>query len=67
MNSHDFNKLIGLLSKLNTATEKATATDGCFRKYHNQSIEAIKDLPFHLKRLEQGLRTAKILTPEMGA
>lgn len=67
MNSHDFNKLIGLLSKLNTATERATATDGCFRKYHNQSIEAIKGLPFHLKRLEQGLKTAKILTPEMGA
>lgn len=64
MNSHDFNKLMSLLAKLNAATNRATKTDGCFRKYHNQSIEALKDLPYHLKRLEQGLKTAKVLTPE---
>ena len=61
MDTHDFNKLIGLLSKLNAATNKATVVDGSFKKYHTQSIEAIKDIPLHLKRLEQGLKTAKIL------
>ena len=61
MDTQDFNKLIGLISKLNAATNKATVVDGCFKKYHNQSIEAIKDIPLHLKRLEQGLKTAKIL------
>ena len=67
MNSNDFNKLIGLLSKLNNATARATATDDCFRKYHDQSVKAMKDLPYHLKRLEQGLKTAKIMTPEASA
>lgn len=62
MDSNDFNKLIGLLSKLSNATNKASETDGSFRKYHTQSIDAIKDLPTHLKRLEQGLRTAKYLS-----
>ena len=61
MDTQDFNKLIGLLSKLNAATNKATVIDVSFKKYHNQSIEAIKDIPLHLKRLEQGLKTAKIL------
>ncbi len=62
MDSKDFNKLIGLLSKLSNATSKASEIDGSFRKYHTQSIDAIKDLPSHLKRLEQGLKTAKILS-----
>ena len=61
MDSNDFNKLISLLSKLDNATSKATRTDGSFRKYHNQSIEVLKDMPVHLKRIEQGLRTARIL------
>jgi len=61
MNSSDFNKLIGLLSKLNNATSRASQTDGAFQKYHNRSMEALQDLPLHLKRLEQGLRTAKII------
>jgi len=61
MDTQDFNKLIGLLSKLNAATNKATVVDGSFKKYHTQSIDAIKDFPIHLKRLEQGLKTAKIL------
>jgi len=62
MNSNDFMKLNGLLAKLMAATDKANKTDGSFSKYHNQSMEKMKDLPFHLKRLEQGLRTAKIVT-----
>ena len=65
MNSTDFNKLIGLLSKLSNATTKANEVDGSFRKYHTQSMDAIKDLPNHLKRLEQGLKTAKILGSEV--
>ena len=61
MNSSDFNRLIGLLSKLNSATSKASRTDGSFQKYHTGAIEALRDLPSHIKRLEQGLRTAKII------
>ena len=61
MGTQDFNKLISLLSKLNAATNKATVVDGSFKKYHTQSIDAIKDIPSHLKRIEQGLKTAKIL------
>ena len=62
MNSSDFNRLIGLLSKLDHATNKAARTDGSFQKYHFSSIEKLKELPSHIKRLEQGLRTAKIIT-----
>ena len=61
MNSSDFNRLIGLLSKLDNATNKAAQTDGCFQKYHTGSIEVLRDFPLHLKKLEQGLRTAKII------
>ncbi len=61
MNTHDFNRLLGLLAKLDAATNKATELDGSFRKYHTNSIEIIKELPFHLKRIEQGLITAKIM------
>ncbi len=61
MDSNDFNKLIGLLSKLNAATSKAKREDGCFSKYHTSSIEILNDLPTHIRRLEQGLRTARVL------
>jgi len=61
MNSSDFNRLIGLLSKLDSATNKAARTDGSFQKYHIGSMEILRDLPLHIKRLEQGLRTAKII------
>ena len=64
MNNQDFNRLIGLLSKLESATSRATKTDGCFKKYHNNSIEALHSLPNHIKRLEQGLRTARIIGQE---
>ncbi len=64
MNTQDFNKLVGLLSKLDHATKKATQLDGSFKKYHNHSMEALSNLPNHLKRLEQGLRTAKIIGQE---
>lgn len=61
MDANDFNKLKGLLAKLSAATSKAKREDGCFSKYHNNSIEVLSDLPLHLKRLEQGLKTARIL------
>ncbi|MFT4663296.1 MAG: 2,3-bisphosphoglycerate-independent phosphoglycerate mutase [Polaribacter sp.] len=61
MDSNDFNKLISLLSKLDNATNKAKMVDGSFRKYHTQSIEILKDMPVHLKKIEQGLRTAQML------
>jgi hypothetical protein len=61
MNSIDFNRLSGLLSKLDSATSKAARTDGTFQKYHLGSMEVLRDLPLHLKKLEQGLRTAKII------
>ena len=65
MNSHDFNRLLSLLAKLKSATNKASLVDGSFRKYHTQSIEALQELPFHLNRLEQGLKTAKIINQEV--
>jgi len=61
MNTHDFNKLNGLLSKLHAATNKASQTDGSFRKYHTNSVAAVHNLQQHLNHLEQGLRTAKIV------
>lgn len=61
MNSSDFNRLIGLLSKLDHATNTAARTDGSFQKYHNNSMEKLKGLSSHIKRLEQGLRTAKVI------
>jgi hypothetical protein len=61
MSTTDFIKLKGLLSKLDSATKRALLTDGSFQKYHINSIEALKDIPFHLKKIEQGLETAKML------
>ena len=61
MDSNDFNKLIGLLTKFTAATEKANREDGTFRKYHERSISELRNFPNHLKRIEQGLRTAKII------
>lgn len=61
MNHDDFIKLNGLLSKLDVATEKAATTDGTFKKYHINSIEILKQIPEHLRSLEQGLTTAKII------
>ncbi len=63
MSSADFIKLIGLLSKLDSATSRALQNDGSFQKYHIRSIEALKDIPLHLKKIEQGLKTAKLLNP----
>lgn len=61
MNSQDFKKLNGLLAKLDAATDKAVSTDGTFKRYHNSSVEILKNLPEHLRSLEQGLTTAKII------
>jgi len=64
MNSQDMNRLNGLLAKLSVASEKAAREDGSFRKYHAQSIEALRAMRIHLKHLEHGLRTAKMLQPQ---
>lgn len=61
MNSTDFDKLIGLLSKLTAAAEKADREDGTFSRYHHSSITQLRSFPDHLKKIEQGLRTAKII------
>jgi len=58
MNEADFNKLNGLLSKLENVTDKAAKEDGCFRKYHSSSITSIKAMRANLKVIEHGLRTA---------
>ena len=63
MSTTDFIKLKGLLSKLDSATNRALHNDGTFQKYHTDSIEALKDVPFHLQKIEQGLKTAKMLNP----
>ena len=62
MNHDDFVKLNGLLAKLDVATEKAVTTDGTFKRYHTSSVELLKHLPEHLRSLEQGLTTAKIIS-----
>ena len=62
MNLADFNKLNGLLSKLENATDKAAKEDGCFRKYHSGSINSIKAMRANLKTIEHGLRTANIIS-----
>lgn len=61
MNSQDFNRLQGLLAKLNAATNKAAKTDGSFKKYHTESMDLLQDLPNHLKNIEQGLKTARVI------
>jgi len=64
MNISDFNKLNGLLSKLENATDRAAREDGCFRKYHSGSINSIKAMRANLKTIEHGLRTANFLVEE---
>jgi len=61
MNATDFNKLNGLLSKLESAANKASREDGSFRKYHNESVATLKAMRANLKHLEHGLRTANIV------
>jgi hypothetical protein len=61
MNHEDFIKLHGLLAKLDAATNKAVITDGTFKKYHTSSVELLKNLPVHLRLLEQGLKTARVI------
>ena len=61
MNQEDFIKLHGLLAKLDMATNKAVITDKTFKKYHTDSIRLLHDLPTHLRQIEQGLMTAKVI------
>ena len=61
MDSTDFNKLLGLLSKFTAATEKANRTDDTFKKYHHSYITQLREFPEQLRRIEQGLRTAKVI------
>ena len=60
MNNTDFIRLNGLLSKLESALHRAEYEDGSFKKYYHNSVEAIKESQNHLRKLEEGLRTAKI-------
>ncbi|MEM6318303.1 MAG: hypothetical protein AAF960_11580 [Bacteroidota bacterium] len=64
MNQEDFVQLRSLLAKLNMATSKAAVTDVTFKKYHAGSIQVLKEFPVHLRQLEQGLKTAKVLVPQ---
>jgi len=61
MNHDDFTKLHCLLAKLDVAAHKAATIDGTFKKYNTSSIEVLKDLPVHLRQLEQGLKNAKVV------
>ncbi len=65
MNSHDFNKMMSLISKLRVAINHAKKTDSTFNKCHSQSISFITELDGHMKKIEEGLTTAKVLKPEM--
>jgi len=61
MDATDFNKLKGLLSKLTAAAEKANREDNSFKRFHGDSVIQLRSLPDQLRRIEQGLRTAKII------
>lgn len=61
MTNNDFLRLKGLLAKLNATTNKASVEDGTFKKYHTRSIDLLRELPSHLRHIEQGLRTAKMV------
>lgn len=61
MNHQDFKRLNGLLAKLSVAADKAAREDGSFRKYHTNSIDALKAMRIQLTNLERGLHTAKII------
>lgn len=63
MDSKDFNRLHGLLAKLEIAAKHASQQDASFNKYHHQSVDAIKNMALHLSRLEQGLKTARFMPP----
>ncbi len=62
MNQSDFTTLQNLLAKLDDAAHKAATTDGKFKKYNTGSIEVLKDLPVHLRQLEQALKNAKVVS-----
>ena len=60
MNQEDFIKLHGLLAKLDIAANQAVNVDNTFKKYNTNSIEVLKQLPVHLRQIEQGLKIARI-------
>lgn len=62
MNQADFTTLQNLLAKLDVAAHKAATKDGTFKKYNTGSIEVLKDLPVHLRQLEQALKNAKVVS-----
>ncbi len=61
MNHDDFTKLHNLLAKLDVVAHEAATTNVTFKKYNTHSIEVLKNLPVHLRQLEQGLKNAKIV------
>jgi len=64
MNSSDFTKLLGLLSKLNNATTHVAEVDGSFQKHYAQTIDQLKLANDHIKKIEQGLAAAKFIQYE---
>lgn len=65
MNSHDFNKMMSLISKLRMAVDHAKKTDCTFNKCHSQSISFITELDGHMRKIEEGLTTARVLKPSL--
>ena len=63
MNSQDFNKMMSLIAKLRVAIDHAKKTDCTFNKCHTQSITFITELDGHMRKIEEGLTTARILKP----
>jgi len=64
MNDSDFDKLKGLLTKLEDVTDRAAKEDGSFRKYHSTSINSLKAMRANLIVIEHGLRTAKYVSED---
>ncbi len=64
MTTSDFNRLLSLTMKLNSTAGRARATDTSFNKYNKQSIDHMLETIEHIKRLKQGLTTAKYISPD---
>ena len=56
--------MMSLISKLRVAVDHAKKTDCTFNKCHRQSISFIGELDGHMRKIEEGLTTARILKPK---
>ena len=44
-----------------TISQQTIVIQNLFKRFHRDSVSQLQSFPDHLKRIEQGLRTAKII------